>query len=157
MRVSVTLSTMRPLIHDWNHIVAQQAEFSWFANDRSFFSRDLLGQVGRPRVSQGTVEFESSDIKLAEGFRWAKAQALAYVRDSPVIGPWYEAALPGRNAFCMRDVSHMSTGAQFLGLGPNARNMLHQFAQHISASKNMVHLVGDYGRRQACAGGLQER
>ena len=110
----------------------------------AFFSHDLLGQIAglnffrdspETRLSQGAIEFASSDTKLVEGFRWAKAQALAYVRDSPVIGTWYEAALPGRNAFCMRDVSHMSTGAQFLGLGPNTRNMLHQFAQHISASK----------------------
>jgi hypothetical protein len=87
------------------------------------------------RPAEGSIEFESSDTRLVEGFRWAKTQALAYVRDSPEIGPWYEAALPGRNAFCMRDVSHMSTGAQFLGLGPRTRTMLRQFAQHISASK----------------------
>src|ERR1700734_72150 len=108
------------------------------------FSHDLPAQIGRLKIfrgsperrpSQGSVEFESSDSRLVDGFRWAKAQAFAYVRDSPVIGPWYEAALPGRNAFCMRDVSHMSTGAQFLGLGPNTRNMLQQFAQHISASQ----------------------
>jgi hypothetical protein len=110
----------------------------------AFFSHYSLGQITglslfhnslETRSSQGAIEFESSDRKLADGFRWAKAQALAYVRDSPVVGAWYEASLPGRNAFCMRDVSHMSTGAQFLGLGPNTRNMLHQFAQHISASK----------------------
>jgi len=116
---------------------------SWLMTT-AFFSHDLLGQIAglklflhspETQLSQGALEFASSDTKLADGFRWAKAQALAYVRDSPVIGAWYEAALPGRNAFCMRDVSHMSTGAQFLGLGPNTRNMLHQFAQHISASK----------------------
>ena len=103
------------------------------------FSHDLPGQLTgltffRDALPE-SVEFTSSDSKLVEGFRWAKAQALAYVRDSPAIGPWYEAALPGRNAFCMRDVSHMSTGAQFLGLGLNTRNMLRQFALNISASK----------------------
>jgi hypothetical protein len=87
------------------------------------------------RQPQSTLDFTSSDTRLVEGFRWARAQALAYVRDSPAIGPWYEAALPGRNAFCMRDVSHMSTGAQFLGLAANTRNMLRQFALHISAAK----------------------
>jgi hypothetical protein len=102
----------------------------------AFFSRDLLGQiVPQARPAQGSIELESSDTKLVEGFRWAKAQALAYVRDSSAIGPWYEAALPGRNAFCMRDASHMSTGAQLLGLGPNTRNMLRQFALNISAGK----------------------
>jgi hypothetical protein len=35
----------------------------------------------------------------------------------------------------MRDVSHMSTGAQLLGLGTTNRNMLRRFAEHISASK----------------------
>ncbi len=106
-------------------------------------SKGVFGQLARlnfvdgspQKLPEGTLEFASSDTALVEGFRWAKAQALAYVRDSPAIGPWYEAALPGRNAFCMRDVSHMSTGAQLLGLGPRTRNMLRQFAQHISPSK----------------------
>ena len=124
-----------------------------FFTRRSFLSsltsaalatNDSLGQIARLQLfdalpetqpGEGSVEFASSDRKLVDGFHWAKARALDYVRESPVIGPWYEAALPGRNAFCMRDVSHMSTGAQFLGLGPRTRNMLRQFAEHISASK----------------------
>lgn len=81
------------------------------------------------------IEFESSDARLVDGFHWAKAQALEYVRNSGAVGRWYEAALPGRNAFCMRDVSHMSTGAQFLGLGSRTKNMLRHFAEHISASQ----------------------
>ena len=104
----------------------------------AFASQDLLGQISPPNLSHslpGSIEFASSDARLVDGFQWAKAQALAYVRESSAIGPWYEAALPGRNAFCMRDVSHMSTGAQLLGLGLNTKNMLRQFAQHISASK----------------------
>ncbi len=87
------------------------------------------------KQQEGMIEFESSDKKLVDGFRWAKAQALAYARTDGSIGPWYEAALPGRNAFCMRDVSHMSTGAQFLGLGARTLNMLRHFAANISASK----------------------
>jgi hypothetical protein len=122
-----------------------------FATRREFLSslmtaalsKDALGQLGRlsfvdgspQKQPEGTLEFASSETALVEGFRWAKAQALAYRRDSSAIGPWYEAALPGRNAFCMRDVSHMSTGAQLLGLAPRTRNMLRQFAEHISASK----------------------
>jgi hypothetical protein len=86
-------------------------------------------------LREGAVEFESSDRKLVDGFRWAKTQALAYARTDGSIGPWYEASLPGRNAFCMRDVSHMSTGAQFLGLGPRTMNMLRRFAANISAAK----------------------
>jgi hypothetical protein len=81
------------------------------------------------------IQFDSSDRKLAEGFNWAKTEALSYAHDHGPIGPWYEAALPERNAFCMRDVSHMSTGAHLLGLGSHNRNMLRQFALHVSASK----------------------
>ncbi len=84
---------------------------------------------------EAAVQFESSDAKLADGFRWAKSQAMAYARMDGSIGPWYEAALPGRDAFCMRDVSHQSTGAQFLGLGARTLNMLRRFAANISASK----------------------
>jgi hypothetical protein len=99
----------------------------------AFFSQELLGQIARnlpeTQPGEGAIEFESSDTALADGFRWAKAQALAYVRDSPEIGPWYEAALPGRNAFCMGDVSHMSTGAQLLALGPNNRNKRREYPE----------------------------
>jgi len=122
---------------------ATRREFLSSLMTAAALSKDMLGQLARlnfvddapQKPPEGTLEFASSDTALVEGFRWAKAQALAYRRDSPAIGPWYEAALPGRNAFCMRDVSHMSTGAQLLGLGPRTRNMLRQFAQHISASK----------------------
>ncbi len=88
-----------------------------------------------PNPPRSALDFDSSDATLVAGFRWAKAQALAYAREDGSIGPWYEAALPGRNAFCMRDVSHMSTGAQFLGLGSRTLNMLRRFAANISASK----------------------
>ncbi len=84
---------------------------------------------------EGSIEFASSNAELVEGFRWAKSQALAYARTDGTIGPWYEASLPGRDAFCMRDVSHQSTGAQFLGLGSRTLNMLRRFAANISASK----------------------
>ena len=122
---------------------ATRREFLSSLMTAAALSKDALGQlarlsfvVGSPQKQpEGTVEFASSDTALVKGFRWAKAQALAYRRDSPAIGAWYEAALPGRNAFCMRDVSHMSTGAQLLGLAPRTRNMLRQFAEHISASK----------------------
>ncbi len=88
---------------------------------------------GKPQ--EGAIEFESSNTTLVDGFRWARQQALAYARTDGSIGPWYEASLPGRDAFCMRDVSHQSTGAQFLGLGPRTLNMMRRFAANISASK----------------------
>ena len=76
-------------------------------------------------------------MSLQQSFAWAKQQALAYVRPaSGAIGPWYEAALPGRNAFCMRDVSHQTQGAAALGLYAANRNMLRLFAQSIAKSRD---------------------
>ncbi|WP_164545653.1 alpha-L-rhamnosidase-related protein [Paenibacillus albus] len=79
---------------------------------------------------------QSSDKRLEEAVSWAKEQALAYASDSDPVGPWYEAALPGREAFCMRDVAHMSTGAAALGLSAHTKNMLLKFAENISESKD---------------------
>ena len=87
-------------------------------------------------ASLAQVEFHSSNAQLNETFLWAKGQALAYVRPgADVIGPWYEAALPGRNAFCMRDVSHQAEGAAVLGLFAANRNMLSRFAESSAASR----------------------
>jgi hypothetical protein len=87
-------------------------------------------------AERGKVVLESSDARLVERFNWAKKQALAYVFSGDPVGDWYEAALPERSAFCMRDVSHQSTGAQILGLSAVTRNMLHKFAENISESKD---------------------
>lgn len=47
-------------------------------------------------METGTITFKSSIQKLNQGFEWAKAQALSYVReDENGAGKWYEAALPG--------------------------------------------------------------
>lgn len=63
--------------------------------------------------------------------------ALSYVHDgSDPVGYWYEAALPQREAFCMRDVSHQSVGAQILGLAEHNKNMFGKFAKNISESKD---------------------
>jgi hypothetical protein len=85
---------------------------------------------------RGAVTLESSDERLARGFDWAKRQALAYVFSGDPVGDWYEASLPGRQAFCMRDVSHQSTGAQVLGLAAVTRNMLMRFAASIADSRD---------------------
>lgn len=82
------------------------------------------------------LELRSSDTRLVQSFNWAKQQAMAFVYDGDQVGPWYEAALPGRRAFCMRDVSHQVAGAQALGLSKYTHNMLHRFAENISASKD---------------------
>jgi hypothetical protein len=85
---------------------------------------------------ESRLAFDSSDVRLVQAFEWAKQQALAYVFDGDPVGPWYEAALPGREAFCMRDVSHQSMGAHALGLSRYTQNMLHRFAENISDSKD---------------------
>ena len=82
------------------------------------------------------VELTASDTRLVEGFEWAKAQALAYVFSGDPVGDWYEASLPGREAFCMRDVAHQSTGAQILGLAGHTRNMLWKFAENIAPTRD---------------------
>jgi hypothetical protein len=89
-----------------------------------------------PAFGQG-VTFKSSDSATERAFQWAKAQALAY-RGKPgdPVGPWYEAALPSRNAFCMRDVSHQAIGAAILGMEAENKNMFTLFARNISGSKN---------------------
>lgn len=84
---------------------------------------------------KGRIEFKTSDEKWNAGFAWAKNQALAYSHEGDLVGSWYEAALPGREAFCMRDVSHQAKGAEALGLGEHTKNMLLRFAQGIAESR----------------------
>lgn len=89
----------------------------------------------------GSIQFRCSDEELNTGFRWAKEQALAYVHPADgekptLVGPWYEAALPGRDAFCIRDVCHQANGAHALGLEHHTKNMLLRFAQSIAASRD---------------------
>lgn len=63
--------------------------------------------------------------------------ALSYKGNaSDPVGFWYEAALPSRNAFCMRDVSHQIIGAEIIGLGKENKNMLKHFARNISGKKD---------------------
>lgn len=89
------------------------------------------------QAASSTLDFRSTNRSLEQSFYWAKGQALAYVRPgSAAIGPWYEAALPGRNAFCMRDVSHQTEGAAALGLYAANRNMLGLFAQSSAKSRD---------------------
>jgi len=88
----------------------------------------------------GPLELDKPDARLAAAFAWAKGQALDYafpaaVHDDPV-GDWYEAALPSRFAFCMRDVSHQATGAHALGLAAFNRNMLGKFARGTGPSRD---------------------
>jgi hypothetical protein len=86
------------------------------------------------------LELETPDARLAAAFAWAKSQALEYVFPAAAygdpVGDWYEAALPSRFAFCMRDVSHQAAGAQALGLAAFNRNMLGKFARGLSPSRD---------------------
>lgn len=82
------------------------------------------------------IEVRSSDLEVERGFQWAVAMAKSYAFASAVVGPCYEAALPGRQAFCIRDTAHQSTGAQILGLGSFTKNMMFRFAENIASSRN---------------------
>ena len=92
------------------------------------------GLAAAQQPASSPLGFTSTNTSLQQSFEWAKKQALTYTRPGAgSMGPWYEAALPGRNAFCMRDVSHQTEGAAALGLYAANRNMLGLFAQ--SAAK----------------------
>ena len=82
------------------------------------------------------LEFSSSLPALDRVFAWAKEQALAYVFTGDPVGDWYEAALPKREAFCMRDVSHQAAGANALGLAAINKNLFRKFAVNISEAKD---------------------
>jgi hypothetical protein len=93
-----------------------------------------------PARQDSRLEFESSDAALVRAFTWAKRQAMAFVFEDDPVGPWYEAAEPGREAFCMRDVSHQAMGAHALGLARHNRNMLHRFAENVSDARDWCSL-----------------
>lgn len=83
------------------------------------------------------ITFRSSDAAIQKAFDRAKVMALHYKGDSgDPVGAWYEAALPSRDAFCMRDISHQSIGAEILGLSNENKNMFSLFAKNISDSKD---------------------
>lgn len=95
----------------------------------------LLSAFQQP--SEKGISFTTSDPRLQQSFDWAKKTALSYVGASTdAVGPWYEASLPEREAFCMRDVSHQSGGAEALGLSKENYNMFAKFAQNISEAKD---------------------
>lgn len=78
------------------------------------------------------ITLKSSDKELELAFEWATETAMNDVGNGDPVGPWYEAALPNRESFCMRDVSHMSNGAYYLGL----KGMLGKFAKNIASSRD---------------------
>ncbi|MCF0072884.1 hypothetical protein LZD49_20565 [Dyadobacter sp. CY261] len=84
-----------------------------------------------------TLGFRSTDTALQTAFERAREMALSH-RGNPSdpVGDWYEAALPTRFAFCMRDVSHQAMAAEMLGLGKANQNMFSQFAKNVSDGKD---------------------
>lgn len=95
------------------------------------------GTEAKPEYKPSDISLASSDPALEKAFVWARDMARSYAHDgSDPVGYWYEAALPGREAFCMRDVSHQTTGAWILGLGRHNLNMMTKFVQNISESKD---------------------
>jgi hypothetical protein len=96
-----------------------------------------------------TVTFKSSDHAIEQAFNRAKSMALSYKGDpNDPVGPWYEAALPSRSAFCMRDVAHQTIGAEILGLNKENKNMLSLFAKNISDNKDWCSYweINKYGK-----------
>lgn len=82
------------------------------------------------------LNFTCTDRELNDGFAWARERALSFVHDEDHVGPWYEAALPGRESFCIRDVCHYANGAHVLGLERHTKNMLLRFVQSIAESRD---------------------
>lgn len=83
------------------------------------------------------ITIASDDAFLVKVFNWAVGNSNMYVgADSDPVGPWYEAALPGRQAFCMRDVSHQCIGEEINGHGKQNLNIMKKFAVNISQSKD---------------------
>ena len=81
--------------------------------------------------------FSSSVSELNEAFNWSKNTALNFAHDgTDPVGLWYEAALPNREAFCMRDIAHQSIGGEILRLSDHNYNMMMKFAESISAPKD---------------------
>jgi hypothetical protein len=101
-----------------------------------------------PRAAAPVLELDSPDQALVQAFSWARQQALGYAFEDDPVGEWYEAALPGRQAFCMRDTSHQAMGAHALGLSRHNLNMLRIFARNVTAERDWCGLweIDRHGR-----------
>lgn len=90
-----------------------------------------------PVKAQQGASFRSTDTAMQKAYEWALQMSLHY-RGNPndLVGPWYEAALPSRFAFCMRDVAHQTIGASIAGMDKENRNMLRAFAENMAASRD---------------------
>ena len=82
------------------------------------------------------MTFNSSNKLINDAYKWACETALSYVVENRKKSPCYEASLPNREAYCMRDMSHQALGAHYLGLDAHNKNMILQFCKNISESKD---------------------
>ena len=94
----------------------------------------LVGMALDP-PSRSPLALKSSDPALERGFLRLKGEALGFVFGDAPVGPYCEASLPGRQAFCMRDISHQAVGAEVLGFSSANLNMLRAFVRNIAASR----------------------
>ena len=86
--------------------------------------------------TEAALSFHSSDRELEKGFERVKHQALHWVFEGYPVGDYYEASLPNRDAFCMRDTSHQAVGAEVLGLSRHNKNMFLKFAKAIAPERD---------------------
>ncbi len=97
----------------------------------------LTGTLQASFCQNAGVTLTSTDTALQGAFNRAKQMALKHRGDpADPVGPWYESALPPRSAFCMRDVSHMATSGEILGMSRENKNMFTKFVSNISESKD---------------------
>lgn len=100
----------------------------------------MLAQSSYPDIEnnrQTTLQISSDDENLVNLFNWATKSSKRYVgNDHDPVGPWYESALPEREAFCIRDISHQCIGEEINGHGKQNLNMFTKFVENISESKD---------------------
>jgi len=121
----------------FNILIPLAGLFLFIACQSSQLTYNLEDEPWTYEAYPGGLSIMTNDSLLAARFQWASRQALEYAHDrGDPVGKWYEAALPNREAFCMRDVSHQSQGAHYLGLADHTKNMLFKFADNVSESKD---------------------
>jgi hypothetical protein len=73
--------------------------------------------VAMVHSAESKLTLTSSSSYLETAFQWNKSKALSFVETGKGTNiPCYRAALPWRDAYCIRDASHMAEGACILGL-----------------------------------------
>lgn len=100
----------------------------------------IYAQSDYPDIKNNTQKdllISSDDKNLVDLFNWAIKSSKRYVgNDNDPVGPWYESALPEREAFCIRDISHQCMGEEINGHGKQNLNMFTKFVENISESKD---------------------